>query len=95
MQQPTHSLTQQLPQLTDTLIQVSRVVKGCPALALVGSYLNASTHDSLHVGLVLMQEELVFHIQHSEAKQLKATLRSTLQQQAGISASITAASKHT
>lgn len=47
-------------------------------------------------GLVLvMQEELIFHIRQSEAKDLKAVLRSTLQQQAGISASSKRAGKHT
>ena len=34
-----------------------------------------------------LQEEVLFHIQQSEAKDLKAILRALLQQQAGISAS--------
>lgn len=45
--------------------------------------------------VLVMQEELIFHIRQSEAKDLKAVLRSTLQQQAGISASSKRAGKHT
>ena len=65
----------------------------------------ASTHGAVqgtalcnvwacHVCFVL-QEQLVFHIQQSEAKDLKTFLRSTLQQQAGISASSKRPGKHT
>lgn len=36
---------------------------------------------------LLLQEELLFHIHQSEAKDLKSILRAMLQQQAGISAS--------
>lgn len=62
------------------------VQMGCPAVL--------CNVQACHVCSVL-QEQLVLHIQQSEAKDLKTFLRSTLQQQAGISASSKRPGKHT